>query len=635
MLNFFNFNFFLFWNIFCLVFDNPIENNMNYRSGAILLLISLLCFNFVSKAQHNVVISPVEGQNILMEHALPADSLKYFPYCTISIAVYNFDKLNKKEFRNQSSRLESFALNACIRGKTICPDQLDVPVFVVNYEKEKFTQITHQQGILINKMLINKDGKDLPNISIAPKTVERSKMAYYIGALKQVGVLLKNTASLNIVSGISNITDAFSEYIDKICEDQESDYEWSFPVIPATDITKPYKVNMFIIKPNGDCYSTQHFIIRNNEAWLESAEAPYKKYPYILVTTSFSGYFADEKLPSTLSIESLDKLTLDATRVKLYNSVTRLSKEQFDAEADLLSKYENYLKLKEVVSLIPVYASKDEIMTQALNAYFLYRQTNCTQSVFFDTDVYKKQLDKLDKYANEQASQISFFNSVRCFLDRYYDKCIQTPDAENLETLYKYHDMFAEKPFIRNSLLFYQLNSRMTEAEADLYLSTYSGTVTNLKTTLLANNLSDKEKLKQGEADYNTLYHSLSTSNCRPCRDSIYKVIALFEKLENNKLSAARTEDVENGTKYLDSLQACEALIDADLHEPVLNSAIKNELLAESTLLKNNITFISAEKNTFVNMPIIPKSEFRTEKDKFENELNNASKLIRQVKSKS
>src|SRR5665213_678742 len=93
-------------------------------------------------AQHGGInISSVAEQNLTLENHLPVDSLSYYPYCTISISIFNFDKLNKKEFRSQSNRLESFVLNAGIQGKSICTDQLSVPVFVVNYEKDKYTQI--------------------------------------------------------------------------------------------------------------------------------------------------------------------------------------------------------------------------------------------------------------------------------------------------------------------------------------------------------------------------------------------------------------------------------------------------------------------------------------------------------------
>src|SRR6185437_10111224 len=243
---------------------------------------SILFFTYSeASAQKSIAISEVPAQNVTLQDHLPTDSLKYYPYCTISISVFNFDKLNKKEFRSQSSRLQSFVLDAGIKGKSICPDQLDVPVFAINYEKDKFTQVTHQQGVLINKLLVNKDGQDYPTVSIFPKTVEKTRSADYIEILQQVATLLKNSASLNVVASVSNITDAFSQYIDGICTTEESDYEWSFPVIPSTDVTRPYKVDMFVVKPNSNSYAGGNFVIQSGEAYSVSSGNAYTRMPYI------------------------------------------------------------------------------------------------------------------------------------------------------------------------------------------------------------------------------------------------------------------------------------------------------------------------------------------------------------------
>jgi len=598
----------------------------------------ILSFLFSSKlfAQRSgVSISAVAAQNLTLENGLPVDSLSYYPYCTISISIFNFDKLNKKEFRSQSSRLESFVLNAGIQGKSICADQLNVPVFVVNYEKDKYTQITHQQGVLINKLLINKDGQDYPTISIFPKTIERTKDAFYIDALKQVAVLLKNGATLNVVASVSNITDAFFQYINGLCTDEESDYEWSFPVVPASDVTRPYKVNMFIIKPNSNSYAGQNFFVRNGEAWSESSGNEYTKYPYILVTTSFSGYLADDKLPSTLAIESLDRMSLDASRIKLYSNMNRLSKEQFDAEAQLLKKYDSYLKIKDMAGLLPQYANNDDIKTQVLNEWITYRKEECPSGHFFGTDVFSVQNQRLDNYTDNLTAQVGFHKSIKGFLDLYFN-CSANPDAmTDMASYYKYHDMFSSTTFIKNSLIFNDLNIRIAELEGVLYQNNYAGSVEAMCKVLQSDEMSDKEKLQKGREIYNTLYTEMTTNICRSCGDSIFKILAIYDQMDNNKEAIARTQDLMNCTKYIDTLMAFEGNIEDNIKFASLKSDKKKELISEKELLEKEAESISTEKGIFMTMPIQPKNEFKAERQKVESDLEDALKIIEQAKSKS
>ncbi len=591
--------------------------------------------NHVLAQSTAINISEVPAQNLSLQDHLPVDSLSYYPYCTISISVFNFDKLNKKEFRSQSSRLQSFALNAGIQGKSICADQLNVPVFVVNYEKDKYTQITHQQGVLINKLLINKDGQDYPMISIFPKTIERNKSACYIDALKQVAVLLKNSATLNVVASVSNITDAFSQYINGISTEEESDYEWSFPAIPATDLTRTYKVDMFIIKPNGNTYTAQNFYISNGEAYSVSSGNKYTKYPYILVTTSFSSYLADEKLPSTLAIESLDELTLDKSKIKLYSDMGRISKEQFDAEAQLLDKYESYLKIKNMVSLLPKYADNEDIKTQALDEWMAYRKLDCPADHFSGNTVFNDQNHRLDNFTDNLASQIGFHKTLKEFMDTYFSSsCNVDPNAE-LATFYRYHDMFAPSTFIRNSVTFKNLNARISELESIVYQNNYALNIETLKKTLQSRELSDKEKLQNGRMAYNTLYTSLMNNNCRTCNDSIFNLLAMYDQIDNNKEAMSRTQDLINCTKEIDELMGCEGKIEADMKTTNINPEKKQLLLSEKEQFEKEADSISHEKSIFMSMPLQPKNEFKAEKLKVESTLDDAVKLIEEEKSKS
>jgi hypothetical protein len=599
------------------------------------LILSCLLPGILSAQHSGINISAVASQNLTLENSLPVDSLSYYPYCTISISIFNFDKLNKKEFRSQSSRLESFVLNAGIQGKSICPDQLNVPVFVVNYEKDKYTQITHQQGVLINKLLVNKDGQDYPTISVFPKTIEKTKNAPYIDALKQVATLLKNSASLNVVASVSNITDAFSQYINGLCTDQESDYEWSFPVVPATDITKPYKVNMFIIKPNSNSYAGQNFFVRNGEAWSESSGNEYTKYPYILVTTSFSAYMADDKLPSTLAIESLDRMSIDASRIKLYSDMGRLSKEQFDAEAQLLDKYESYLKIKDMVSLLPQYATNDDIKAQAINEWLNYRKKECPSNHFFGTDVFANQNQRVDIYTDNLVSQVGFHKSLSGFMDLYFGCSTNSGMKADLATYYKFHDMFASTSFIRNSLIFSNLNTRIDELESVLYQNNYASSVALLRMVLQSDNISDKEKLQKGRSIYNDLYAQITANTCRSCNDSVFKVLALYDQMDNNKEALSRTQDIMNCTSYIDTLVAYEANIDDNIKGSNLKSDKKKELVTEKGLLEKEASSLASEKRIFMSMPIQPKNEFKSERLKVEGDLDDAHKLIEQAKSKS
>ncbi len=600
-----------------------------------ILVLSCLPSGFLFAQHDGICISPVAAQNLALENPLPVDSLNYYPYCTISISIFNFDKLNKKEFRSQSSRLESFVLNAGIQGKSICADQLNVPVFVINYEKDKYTQITHQQGVLINKLLINKDGQDYPTISVFPKTIERTKDAFYIDALKQVAVLLKNGATLNVVASVSNIIDAFSQYINGLCTDEESDYEWSFPVVPASDVTRPYKVNMFIIKPNSKSYAGQNFFVRNGEAWSVSSGNEYTKYPYILVTTSFSGYLADDKLPSTLSIESLDRMSLDVSRIKLYSDMSRLSTEQFDGEAQLLNKYESYLKIKDMVGLLPQYSNNDEIKTQSLNEWINYRKEECPSNHFFSTDVFANQNQRLDNYTDNLIAQVGFHKSIKGFMDLYFSCSTSTNPKAELLAYYRFHDMFASTPFIRNSLIFNDLNIRIAEMEGVFYQNNFADPVLKLKKILQSEEMSDKEKLQAGRSIYNGLYSEMTANTCRSCGDSVFKILALYDQVDNNKEAIARTQDLMNCTKFIDTLMAYEGNIEDVIKLASLKSDKKKELISKKDQLEKEAQSIVNDRSVLMSMPLQPKNEFKAERLKVENELDEALKLIEQAKSKS
>jgi hypothetical protein len=111
--------------------------------------------------------------------------------------------------------------------------------------------------------------------------------------------------------------------------------------------------------------------------------------------------------------------------------------------------------------------------------------------------------------------------------------------------------------------------------------------------------------------------------------------LTIYDNIDNNKLSVARTQLIINCTRYIDTLSAFEGHIEANIRERSLNTDKKKELTLEKEQLDKEAASINQEKNIFMLMPLQPKSEFRNEKSKVESKLNEAVKLIGETRKKT
>jgi hypothetical protein len=270
-----------------------------------------------------------------------------------------------------------------------------------------------------------------------------------------------------------------------------------------------------------------------------------------------------------------------------------------------------------------------------LDAWLEYREKLYTPIHFLDTDVFASQLSRLDNNTMMLACQIGFQNVINDFMDHYFNNSYAKDPATGLVAFYKFRDLFAAKPFIKNSQVFKDLNGRISELEASLYQDQYADQVNKFAALLKSNQISDKEKLQTGQNMYDKLYSEMSRNVCRTCSDSIFKVLTLYDNVDNNKLSVARTQLIINCTRYVDTLLACEGHIEANIRETSLNTDKKKELALEKVQIDKEASAINQEKNIFMLMPLQPKSEFRNEKSKVESKLNEAVKLIGETRKKT
>lgn len=582
-------------------------------------------------AQGSVEVQQVPAVNMKSHYSLPFDSLKKKPYCTVTLSVHNFEKLNSKEYRQGLRKLASFTVDANIKSKLLKGEDVEIPVFLVNFERNKFTEISHQQAVLVNKLLLNTAAIDVPTVKVATETVDRNSIAMYMNILKQMNsVLQASICPGGWISTTGNAAGAFSDLLSSITADKDSKGEWSFPVLPVDRFTRPYSYSMFILKPNDAVFPVhQAFYIKNDEAWIADGAARYTKYPYILVTTSFSDYLSEDQLPSTLAVNQLDQLTLAQAKVKLYSLIGRISQEQFNAEENLLQRYTTYLEMKGYTDQVPSFKNPTELKSKALDKYFAYREIAAPDEYMQSQDIFRNHIGQLSDYVENMAGSLGYYSTVSDAVKLY--KCDNSEEIseKDLPKFHYYRSVMREVPFIRNSYFYQTMCSKIEETEQRVYEEQYATPLGYFKGIMASNNLNDKDRLAKAKPLYDSLTSQINGNmHCRSCVDSIEKAMSLYESLENNKASQAKMQLLVNCTRYADSLSAKLNIVNEEIKDTALKADKRAELNKYKDQLASELANINKERNTFINTDVRPKSDFKNEKDRVEAELKNAQSLL-------
>lgn len=592
----------------------------------------LFClFSTAILAQGSVEVVQVPALNLKSRNTLPFDSLQRKPYCTVSLSVHNFEKLNSHDYRQGIHKLASFTVNATIKSNLLKGEDLEIPVFLVNFEKNKFTEISHQQAVLVNKLLLNTAAIDVPTVKVSTETVDRNSIAMYINVLKQMNsVLQAATCPGGWASTAGTAAGSFSDFLGSITADKDSKGEWSFPVLPVDQFTRPYSYTMFILKPDNEFFPMhQAFYIKNNEAWIADGAARYTKFPYILVTTSFSDYLSEDQLPSTLAVNQLDQLSLAQAKVKLYSLIGRISQQQFNAEENLLQRYTTYLEMKSYTDQVPSFKNPTELKSKALDKYFAYRQLADADEYMRSEEIFRNHIGKLNDYVESMAGSLGYYSTIADAVKLY--KCDNSEEISerDLPRFHYYRSVMQEVPFIRNSYFYQSMCSKIEETEQQVYEKHYEVPLASFKGLMASNNLNDKDKLAKAKPLYDSLTSQVDTDmHCRSCRDSIEKAMSMYESIENSKASQVKIQLLINCTRYADSLSARLNIIDEQMKDTALKAEKKTVLSKYRDQLAGEIGNINKERNAFINTDVRPKNDFKNEKDRVEAELKNAQTLL-------
>lgn len=580
-------------------------------------------------AQGSVSVSQVSAANIRTHYTLPTDSLALNPYCTVSLSVHNFEKLNSKDYRQGLRKLSSFTVNAHIRSRELKLSDATVPVFLVNFEKNKFTQISHQQAMLVNKLLLNTAAVDVPTVNVSTETVDRSSISTYVNILKSMNSVLQSMACPNgWLSATANTASAFSDLLNSISADNDSKGEWSFPILPADKFTRPYSYAMFILKPDNALLPVhQIFTIKGDEAYIGDC-ARFTKYPYILITTSFSDYLSEDQLPSSLSINQLDVLSLAQAKVKLYSMIGRISRAQFDAEENLLQRYNTYLDMKTLTDQVPAFKNPGELKSKAVDKYVSYKEIVSPDVYMLSKPAFASRVVQLDESVNAMANSLGYYSTVSEAVKMYTD-CSMGINEKDLPHYQYYHNVMKEVPFLCNSYFYQNFCSRIQEEEQRIYEQHYALPLKNLYTILYSGKVNDRDKLSAAKQ----LYDSLATQRngnlyCRSCNDSLEKGLNAYESLENNKASQVKMQLLISCNKYSDSLTARLNMLNEELKDTGYKADKKQAIANYRSQIASEIENFNKERNAFISTDVHPKSDFKNEKERVEAELKNVQSLL-------
>ncbi len=565
------------------------------------ITIFLLFFPFFLGAQH---LSQVEvpTQNIRLEkNTTPEATLESHPYATLSIYVRNFDKLNDREFRKRFQELASFILNANIKTSLLGTNEISIPVYVIRFEKNTTTQLSNQGGILIHKLLIDKNSATLPFAGCQIKSTSKSKMTLYNDILTQVSGLLTNVTTLNAFAAGQNVLSVFSDLTKKMPEANEiNQLEWNFPILNTDNLVQPYEARLFLLGAPDSKDINKHFTVKNNTAYV-GQNTPYTGQPYILVLTSLSDYLSEVGLPSKGNAARMGESELTDAENKLKAQQKYLSEAQFQAENRLLSYFKGYLFFKKSIEAMLVDKKNEQLKTDAFDAYYAFKKLPPLETPFKEHPILKAKMTEINAEVQALALNIGNLQMLNEVISLY----IQDNNHKLQDKLlqYQYFSAYSKvRPQMTASNIYNDVQSRIGGIEAQLFEQDYRLELASLNTILKNGILSNPEKMKEGKGYYDSLLKKLNDPNirCNYCRDSTLSVVLMYQGLEKNETSLIVTRLTQQTNEVAQFLQTLLTTTKQELLSPSLSPDQQTRLTQSQTQLEQQLNTLSNKRNALI-----------------------------------